>query len=477
MTALFSGAALMNAAMAVASSVAAIVAGDRFGARWAAIPNTAGIVGTGIGALVLTWLMNHHGRRIGLLSGYLTSACGAVLAIAAVAARDVTALSAGMLLLGLGNAGAQLSRYVAAGLYPPERRGFAISTVVWAGAIGAVGGPLLLGPSSEIAASLGWTGLAGPYLFVSLATLGAALAAAAGGGTPARTTAKPAAVAAPRAGDAPGTASAVSVDDVSAGAPVVTATIEGASATFSVVAAGAASHGTSMSPAGPTQDTAGIATGSEAVTSHAAPAGGAPGMVDGVPAGDAASRVRFREVARASGVALAVMVTAQVVMVAVMTVAPLDMHMHGQGLGAVGMTLSAHTLGMFAFSPLTGRLLDSVGARPVMFAGLLVLAVATVLAATTPESIAPLRTGALFLLGYGWNLCFVGGSGRLAADLPDSARANIEGTVDAAVWGIAAAASLASTAVLSAGGYAVVAWAACALIALPAALLLRTEAS
>jgi MFS family permease len=373
MTALFSGAALMNAAMAVASSVAAIVAGDRFGARWAAIPNTAGIVGTGIGALVLTWLMNHHGRRIGLLSGYLTSACGAVLAIAAVAARDVIALSAGMLLLGLGNAGAQLSRYVAAGLYPAERRGFAISTVVWAGAIGAVGGPLLLGPSSEIAASLGWTGLAGPYLFVSLATLGAALAAA-GGGTPARTTAKPAAVAAPRAGDAPGTASAVSVDDVSAGAPVVTATIEGASATFSVVAAGAASHGTSMSPAGPTQDTAGIATGSEAVTSHAAPAGGAPGMVDGVPAGDAASRVRFREVARASGVALAVMVTAQVVMVAVMTVAPLDMHMHGQGLGAVGMTLSAHTLGMFAFSPLTGRLLDSVGARPVMFAGLIVLA-------------------------------------------------------------------------------------------------------
>jgi MFS family permease len=171
------------------------------------------------------------------------------------------------------------------------------------------------------------------------------------------------------------------------------------------------------------------------------------------------------------------MVTAQVVMVAVMTAAPLDMHMHGQGLGAVGMTLSAHTLGMFAFSPLTGRLLDSVGARPVMFAGLLVLAVATVLAATTPESVVPLRTGALFLLGYGWNLCFVGGSGRLAADLPDSARANVEGAVDAAVWGIAAAASLASTAVLSAGGYGALAWAACALIALPAALLLRTEAS
>jgi MFS family permease len=158
----------------------------------------------------------------------------------------------------------------------------------------------------------------------------------------------------------------------------------------------------------------------------------------------------------------------------VMTAAPLDMHMHGQGLGSVGATLSAHTLGMFAFSPLTGRLLDTVGARPVMFAGLCTLTVAAVLAATTPESDAPLRTGALFLLGYGWNLCFVGGSGRLARDLPESSRASVEGAVDATVWGLAAVASLTSTMALSAGGYAALAWVACALLAVPATLLLRT---
>jgi predicted naringenin-chalcone synthase len=70
---------------------------------------------------------------------------------------------------------------------------------------------------------------------------------------------------------------------------------------------------------------------------------------------------------------------------------------------------------------------------------------------------------ALFLLGYGWNLCFVGGSGRLARDLPEPVRPHVEGAVDAAVWTIAAAASLLSTVVLSAGGYAVLAWASCAL--------------
>lgn len=163
-------------------------------------------------------------------------------------------------------------------------------------------------------------------------------------------------------------------------------------------------------------------------------------------------------------------------MVAVMTATPLDMHMHGQGMGSIGVTLSAHTLGMFALSPLTGRFLDSVGPRPVMLGGLLTLVVATILATGTSEGHALMRTGALFLLGYGWNLCFVGGSGRLARDLPDAARTSVEGAVDAAVWGIAAVASLASTVVLSAAGYAALAWAACALAALPAALLLRSKA-
>jgi hypothetical protein len=94
----------------------------------------------------------------------------------------------------------------------------------------------------------------------------------------------------------------------------------------------------------------------------------------------------------------------------------------------------------------------------------------------TFEGHALTRTGALSLLGYGWNLCFVGGSGRQARDPPDAARTSVEGAVDAAVWSIAAVASLASTVVLSAAGYAALAWAACVLAVLPAALLLRSEA-
>jgi MFS family permease len=375
MAALFTAAALMTAAMAVGSAAGSIVAADRLGPAWGGVPATAGIVGTGLGSLLLTRAMHRRGRRTGLAYGYAAAVAGAALAMHAVLAADVAGLSAGMLLLGLGNAAAQLSRYAAADLYPAQRRATAISTVVWAGSVGAVGGPLLLGPSGVAAGGLGWTPLAGPFLVAAVASVVAVLAV----------TAMPA--------------------------------------------------GAAVTPAG--------------------------------------SAVPLRELVGtpAARSALSVMVTAQVVMVGVMTAAPVHMHRHGEGLGSVGAVLAGHTLGMFALSPVTGRMVDRYGARPVMLAGLGMLLLATGLAAVAADVPGP-RAVALTVLGYGWNLCFVGGSGHLARDLPPAERARVEGGVDATVWGVAAGAGLASTAVLSAGGYGLLAGGAGALVLLPAAALL-----
>src|SRR3954454_3408696 len=113
MAALFAAAALMNAAMATASPVSTIVAADRLGAGWGGLPNTAGIVGTGLGAVLLTWMTNRLGRPIALPLGYTVAGPGGRRAIRAVAGADVVALSSAMLLLGVGNAGALLSRYAA----------------------------------------------------------------------------------------------------------------------------------------------------------------------------------------------------------------------------------------------------------------------------------------------------------------------------------------------------------------------------
>jgi MFS family permease len=370
--ALFAAAAFMNAAMATASAVSTIVAADRIGPAWGGLPPTAGVAGTGFGAIVLSRAMSRYGRRAGLLAGYASALAGAVLAIAAVASARMPLLVLGMVLLGIGNAGAQLSRYAAADLYPPDRRGAAIGSLIWAGAIGGVGGPLLLMPAQRAAAGVGWSPITGPFALAALATLGALVAS----------------LAAPR------------------GRHVVAAR-------------------TSRAPV-------------------------------------------FRSASVRS--AAATMVTAQVVMVAVMTAAPLSMHEHGRDLAAIGSMLSAHTLGMFALAPLSGRLVDRVGSRAVMVAGLATLAASAAFVATSPDGIS-LMAG-LFLLGYGWNLSIVGGSGALAArpsgrvdDAGDGARA--EGAVDALSWGTSTLATTASTLMFVHGGYAALATAAAILTALP----------
>ena len=373
MAAIVVAAALMNAAMSVASGVGTIVAADRLGLAWGGVAATAGIVGTGVGALALTRLTARRGRGRALAVGYLVGAVGAVVATGGAVTDDVAALLIGMLLLGVGNAAAQLSRYAAAELHTEDRRGRAIGAVVWAGAVGAVGGPLLLGATAALAGRFGWVPAAGPFLLAVAVTAVAAV--------------------------------------VSRWLPY----------------------------------------GSKALT--AAPA----------PLWTLLRRPAVRS-------AFAVLATAQVVMVAVMTAAPVEMHRHGQGLGAVGLVLSAHTLGMFALSPLTGRLVDRLGARPVLVAGLVALAAAAGATSAGPTDTA-FRAAALSLLGYGWNLCFVGGSTALAETVPPAERARVEGTVDAAVWGLAAVAGVLSTVVLAFGGYAVLTAAAGLLVLVPAAAL------
>ena len=72
--------------------------------------------------------------------------------------------------------------------------------------------------------------------------------------------------------------------------------------------------------------------------------------------------------------AIIALVIGQVVMVLVMTMTPLHMADHGHGLDAVGLVISGHTFGMFALSPLSGRLASRFGTPLVIAAGLAVLA-------------------------------------------------------------------------------------------------------
>lgn len=169
--------------------------------------------------------------------------------------------------------------------------------------------------------------------------------------------------------------------------------------------------------------------------------------------------------------AVIALVVGQVVMVLIMTMTPLHMTEHGHDLGAVGLVISAHTVGMYALSPVSGRLTDHFGSLPVIFLGLATLAVAAAMAAASPADGGVLLFVALFLLGYGWNLGFVAGSALLASGLELHERTRLEGVTDSLIWGSAAAASLTSGIVMAAGSFAALGLLSLALVAIPAWVL------
>ncbi|MFC6158099.1 MFS transporter [Kribbella jiaozuonensis] len=155
-----------------------------------------------------------------------------------------------------------------------------------------------------------------------------------------------------------------------------------------------------------------------------------------------------RPVAGGHSVLLAagVMVVGQLVMVSVMTAVPVHTHLHHDGLGLLGVMLSIHTLGMFALSPLTGWCIDRFGPRVVTLAGLVGLLAAAVLVTRTGLVFTP----ALFLLGYAWNLCYLGGSAQLGS-------AELESRVESLIWTVSALATAASPWLFTLGGFPVLA--------------------
>lgn len=152
--------------------------------------------------------------------------------------------------------------------------------------------------------------------------------------------------------------------------------------------------------------------------------------------------------------AVAALVSGQLVMVLIMTMTPYQLNHTGHGDATIGLVISAHTFGMFALSPISGRLTDRFGGPNVILVGFAVLAASGILGAATPESGGILLMVPLFLLGFGWNMTFVAGSSLLTTGEVYADRARLQGMVDAFTWGTAALAGLSAGFVVALAGYA-----------------------
>ncbi|MGH3681261.1 MAG: MFS transporter, partial [Natronosporangium sp.] len=163
--------------------------------------------------------------------------------------------------------------------------------------------------------------------------------------------------------------------------------------------------------------------------------------------------VAARPAARLGVTAMAV---GHVVMVGVMAMTPV--HILGAGhdaahtLRIVGVVLSVHIAGMFAFAPVTGWLTDRLGRRPVILGGVALLLAACAVAGTAGHHSVQLSVG-LFLLGLGWSGTMVAGSTLLSESVPEPVRPSAQGLSDLVMGLAGASAGAVSGLVVSWSGY------------------------
>jgi MFS family permease len=392
---LFIAHSLTSAAVIAMATLNAIVGADLGeSARWAGVPSAVYLLAGAFASGIWGFMMNRLGRRSGLVLGMMLGVLGSGVAVMAVNAGALLGFLIGIGLVGAATAAMTLGRFTAGDVNLPERRGWAISTVVLGGTEGAIFGPILVAPAGQAAASRGMNELTGAYFAAIL---------------------------------------------------------------LFCLAGSVLFIWLRPEPSGLSRQVAQLFPDPARVESSPRP---------------------LAQILRQPAVIVAMlaMIFGQMVMGMVMVITSLHMRDHQHGLGEISFVISAHTVGMFAFSIISGRLADRWGRAPVIVFGSLTLGLAC-LAATLSPQVIPLAV-ALFLLGLGWNFCFVGGSTLLADQLIPGERVRTQGFNDMAVGLASALGSLGSGLVFAAVGYNIMALigAGLALVPFAAALGWRRKA-
>lgn len=344
---LFAGNGISSTAYIGLVTVSSLIAEEVTGsASLSGLPNAIGTLGTAAGAAALSALSFRVGRRRAFSLGFTIAVVGAILTATSIGIGSLPVLLLGMAVIGFGRSVSQLARFAAGDLRQEEHRASAISLIVWASTIGAVFGPLLLGPTSAMASLAGFDPLLGP---VMVGIVGFGLAA-------------------------------------------------------TLIFVG-------LRP--------------EPLSLTIAPESEHPGEASPI-----------REIFSIPTVQLAMvaLVTSQFVMVLIMTMTPLHIKDNGGDLGTVGIVMMAHTLGMFAIAPLTGRLVDRYGPRRMIMVAVGVLLGSAFIAMSAPTANTIILVVGLFLLGVGWNFGFVAASTELQIGLPVADRLKVQGIADSITW-------------------------------------------
>jgi MFS family permease len=352
-------------------SVGALLAAKMGGAGVSGLAASAVVVGAALIAVPATRIMRAGGRRPGLVFAYLIGLLGAVVVVAGAAIDRLALVFLGTFLFGGATAANLQARYTAVDLAEPRERGRQLSLIVWATTVGAVAGPIAAPFADRAVSGLQLPEYAGPFAMSAAAFALAALL------LQIWLRPDPLLVARRRA---------------------------------------------------PALDAADQPTASGIVVDQAPAAGATSATGDGLPA--AWRAVMSSPRARLGMAAVAV---GHVVMVGVMSMTPVHIGHSAIDRDAVlrivGIVLSLHIAGMYAFSPVTGWLTDRMGRRPVILLSAGALIAACAVSALAGDRTAQLAAG-LFLLGLGWSGTMVAGSTLLSESVDVSVRPAAQGLND-----------------------------------------------
>ena len=132
----------------------------------------------------------------------------------------------------------------------------------------------------------------------------------------------------------------------------------------------------------------------------------------------------------AARLALLAMLVGQMVMVTVMTATPLHMTSGDQDYAVIGQVISLHIVGMYAFSPIVGWLVDRLGTHTIITLGGLILFVGAELAGNTDPAHSTGLFSGLTLIGIGWSCGLIAGSALLTNSFPVHQRVEVQGGAD-----------------------------------------------
>jgi MFS family permease len=138
-------------------------------------------------------------------------------------------------------------------------------------------------------------------------------------------------------------------------------------------------------------------------------------------------------------------------MITLMVMTSVHMKIYHHPLTAISLVISTHTLGMYAFSIVSGKLTDKWGRGQMIILGSVVLIISCLMAVPS-TGLWPLAV-VLFLLGLGWNFAYVAGSALLADQLSPEERAKTQGFNDLLLGFGAAGGSFGSGIIFAASGY------------------------